>query len=81
MATTISSRSVWTIKARTHRTSSCPNPNKREGGWVNASVDFVGENGTGSKKNGWLVYNNDNASAGVGGYTPQLRFALKPDDG
>ena len=33
------------------------NPNNREDGWVNASVDFVGENGTGSKKNGWLVYN------------------------
>ena len=56
------------------------NPNDREGGWVNAAVDFLGANGTGSKKDGWLVYNNDDASAGVGGYTPQIRFAEAGDD-
>ena len=52
-------------------------PNKREDGWVNASVGLCGRvhGSEGSKKDGWLVYNNDNADDGVGGYTPQLRFA------
>ena len=56
-----------------------PNPNKREGGWLNASVT-LDENST-SKKNGWLVYNDANAGDGVGGYTPVLRAAKKPSDG
>ena len=43
-------------------------------------MDFLGANGTGSKKDGWLVYNNDDASAGIGGYTPQIRFAEAGDD-
>ena len=51
------------------------NPNKREEGWVNASVNFTGEQGSGSKADGWLVYNDANAGVGVGGYTPQIRFA------
>ena len=56
-----------------------PDPNDREGGWVNASVNFTGENGTSSsKKDGWLDYNNTNAGDGVGGYTPRLRYALAP---
>ncbi len=56
------------------------NPNKREDGWINAAVDFVGESGSGSKKDGWLVYNDEDASAGVGGYTPQLRFNFADSD-
>ena len=51
------------------------NPNKREDGWVNGSVNFTGEQGSGSKTNGWLVYNETDAREGVGGYTPQIRFA------
>ena len=58
-----------------------PDPNDREDGWVNASVNFTGENGTSSsKKDGWLDYNNDNAGDGVGGYTPRLRYALAPSN-
>ena len=56
------------------------NPNDREEGWINAAVDFVGENGPGSKKDGWLVYNDADADAGVGGYTPQLRFNFADSD-
>ena len=56
------------------------NPNDREEGWINAAVDFVGESGSGSKKDGWLVYNDEDASAGVGGYTPQLRFNFADSD-
>ena len=55
-------------------------PNKREDGWVNASVNFTGETGPGSKADGWLVYNDDNAGDGVGGYTPRLRYALAPSN-
>ena len=50
-----------------------PNPNDREGGWVNLTVDFLGENKS-SNKDGWLVY-NDEDEAGVGGYLPQLRVS------
>ena len=57
-----------------------PNPNKREDGWVNASVNFTGENGTGSKKDGWLVYNDESADDGVGGYSPRIRFAEADSD-
>ena len=62
-----------------------PDPNSREGGWVNASVGFTDkyENKKG-KKDGWLIYNDDSedndAGNGVGGYTPQIRFAEAGDD-
>ena len=56
------------------------NPNKREDGWVNASVNFTGENGSGSKADGWLDYNDDNADEGVGGYSPRIRFAEADSD-
>ncbi len=49
-----------------------PNPNDREGGWVNLTVDFLGKQGS-SNKDGWLVYNEDDS--GVGGYIPQLRIS------
>ena len=52
-----------------------PNPNKREGGWVNLTVDFLGEQKSGNK-DGWLNYNSDDA--GVGGYQPVLRYAEVP---
>ena len=50
-----------------------PNLNNREDGWVNATVDFLGEQGT-KNKDGWLTYNDDD-DAGVGGYQPVLRYA------
>ena len=50
-----------------------PNPNNREGGWVNLTVDFAGEQGT-KNKDGWLTFNDDDDS-GVGGYQPVLRYA------
>ena len=56
-----------------------PNPNGREGGWLNASVT-LDENST-SEKDGWLVYNDADADDGVGGYMPVLRAARKPSDG
>ena len=52
-----------------------PNPNKREAGWVNLTVDFLGEQKS-SNKDGWLNYNSDDA--GVGGYQPVLRYAEVP---
>ena len=57
----------------------------REAGWVNASVDFTAEyKDAKGKRDGWLIYNADsednNADNGVGGYTPQLRFALADSD-
>ena len=57
-----------------------PNPNKREEGWVNAAVNFTGEQGSGSKKDGWLVYKDESADAGVGGYSPRIRFAEADSD-
>ena len=50
------------------------NPNMREAGWVNAAVDFLGEQKN-SNKDGWLNYNHDDDKSGVGGYMPQLRFS------
>ena len=50
------------------------NPNGREGGWLNADVNLTGENGSGAKKNGWLIYYDDDDD-GVGGYIPQLRYS------
>ena len=51
-----------------------PNPNDREGGWVNESVAFTS---TSSRdKNAWLTKTSE--LGGVGGYTPQLRFAAVP---
>ena len=55
-----------------------PNPNGREGGWVNLAVDFTDAQKT-SNKNGWLNYNDDDA--GVGGYNPVLRYAAVPSSG
>jgi hypothetical protein len=53
-----------------------PNPNNRQEGWVNLTVDFLGEQGTGSRVNGWLIYNEDeDGEPGVGGYQPVLRYA------
>ena len=54
-----------------------PNPNNRQNGWVNLTVDFLGEQGTtGSKVNGWLTYNEaEDGEPGVGGYQPVLRYA------
>ena len=53
-----------------------PNPNGRQDGWVNLTVDFLGEyKDEEGKKDGWLVYNDDNADDGVGGYLPQLRVS------
>ena len=54
-----------------------PNPNNREDGWVNLTVDFGGEQGT-KNKDGWLTYNDDDDS-GVGGYQPVLRYAEDDD--
>ena len=57
-----------------------PNPNNRQNGWVNLTVDFLGEQGTGSKVNGWLTYNDDGADdTGVGGYQAVLRYAEGDD--
>ena len=50
-----------------------PNPNNRELGWVNLTVDFGGEEGT-RNKDGWLTFNDEDDS-GVGGYQPVLRYA------
>ncbi len=47
------------------------NPNGREKGWVNLSVDFLGKFNKTSNKDGWLHYGS--AGGGVGGYTPLLR--------
>ena len=58
-----------------------PNPNGREGGWVNnLGVGFLSEQTT-SNKNGWLTYNDDDDAAGVGGYVPELRYAAVPSSG
>ena len=54
-----------------------PNPNNREDGWVNLTVDFGGEQGS-KNKDGWLTYNDDDDS-GVGGYQPVLRYAEEDD--
>ena len=56
-----------------------PNPNKREGGWVNAAVGFTAKyaDKKGSRDN-WLNYGDE--GAGVGGYTAQIRFAESGDD-
>ena len=55
-----------------------PTPNGREDGWVNLTVDFLGEQKS-SNKDGWLNYNADDA--GVGGYQPVLRYAEAPSGG
>ena len=49
------------------------NPNGREDGWVNPTVDFLGKYHKDRNKNGWLKYNED--EEGVGGYAPQLRYS------
>ena len=49
------------------------NPNGREQGWVNLSVDFLGKFNKISNKEGWLHYGS--AGGGVGGYTPLLRYS------
>ncbi|MDE2751441.1 MAG: Ig-like domain-containing protein, partial [Gemmatimonadota bacterium] len=58
-----------------------PNPNNRELGWVNLTVDFLGEQGPGSKKDGWLTYNKTDDEPGVGGYQPVLRYAKAGNTG
>ena len=63
-----------------------PNPNKREGGWVNADVGFTDEyKAESGKRDGWLIYHHDDnmdnlAADGVGEYTPRIRFAEAGDD-
>ena len=54
-----------------------PNPNGREDGWVNLTVDFGGEQGS-RNKDGWLTFNDEDDS-GVGGYQPVLRYAEDDD--
>ena len=54
-----------------------PNPNNREDGWVNLTVDFGGEQGS-RNKDGWLTFNDEDDS-GVGGYQPVLRYAEDGD--
>ena len=56
-----------------------PNPNNREDGWVNATVDFTGEYDASDNKDGWLTFNDAEEEPGVGGYMPVLRYA-KDDD-
>ena len=56
-----------------------PNPNNREDGWVNLTVNFLGDQGPGSKKDGWLDYNEADDEPGVGGYQPVLRYAAQKD--
>ena len=46
-----------------------PNPNDRQGGWINAMVGLTGENKS-SNKDGWLIYGDKDG--GVGGYTARL---------
>ena len=48
-----------------------PNPNGREGGWINAAVAFTST----STRNDDSWLRAGAADTGVGGYTPQLRFA------
>ena len=57
-----------------------PNPNNRQNGWVNLTVDFDGEYDADDNENGWLTYNDDDADEGVGGYQPVLRYAKADDD-
>ena len=52
-----------------------PNPNKREGGWINAAVGITSTTG----KDAWLK--KGDADMGVGGYLPQLRYATEPKTG
>ena len=52
-----------------------PNPNFREGGWVNTAVAFMSTDS--EDKNAWLT--KGTSDVGVGGYTPQLRFAPVPE--
>ena len=54
------------------------NPNGREGGWINQAVlvaTAAGDFHATRNKDGWLVYNDDDAGDGVGGYAPQVRFS------
>ena len=49
-----------------------PNPNDREGGWINDTVELTGKYNSKTNKDGWLVYGS--AGGGVGGNAPQLRY-------
>ena len=49
-----------------------PNPNGREGGWINAAVGITSTSG----KEAWLT--KGPSDEGVGGYTAQLRYAATP---
>ena len=55
-----------------------PNPNGRQLGWVNATVDFAGAQGS-KNEDGWLTYIGDDDEGGVGGYQPVLRYAEEDD--
>lgn len=51
------------------------NPNNRQSGWLNGSVNLVGLN-TGATSNNWLAAGT--ADAGVGGYVPVVRIGAGP---
>ena len=57
-------------------------PNKRENGWVNADVDFLGgyDPDKEDTKDSWLVYDKTGSTEGVGGYMPQLYVAPAGSD-
>ena len=48
-----------------------PNPNGREGGWINDAVGLVAEHDVKENDDGWLGYGK--AGGGMGGYTVQLQ--------
>ena len=51
-----------------------PNPNDREDGWINGGVAFTSTSNR--NDDSWLRSGGE--GGGVGGYTPQLRFAAVP---
>ena len=52
-----------------------PNPNGREGGWINDAVGITSTKG----KDSWITAGT--SGAGVGGYAVQLRYAAAPKSG
>ena len=52
-----------------------PDPNGRDGGWLNAAVGLTSTSG----KEAWLT--KGTSDTGVGGYAAQLRYAAKPKSG
>ena len=68
MQTTMSSRSSWTMQAQA-RTVFVPNPNDREDGWVNATVDLTVEarhQRVEENLDGWLMYGETMRAAWAG---------------